>query len=43
MSRFCLPGQAVNPQHRAGLALGFAGVDEAAIGRALLSLQQAWT
>lgn len=43
MSRFCLPGQAANPQHRAGLMLGFAGVDEAAIRRALLSLQQAWS
>ncbi|AMP11941.1 bacterial regulatory s, gntR family protein [Collimonas arenae] len=42
VSRFCLPGQVVSPQHRAGLALGFAGVDEIAIQRALLALQQAW-
>lgn len=42
LSRFCIPGLAVNPQHRAGLALGFAGVDEAAIRNALLLLQQAW-
>jgi GntR family transcriptional regulator/MocR family aminotransferase len=42
LSRFCLPGQVVNPLHRAGLALGFAGVDEAAISHALRLLQQAW-
>lgn len=42
LSRFCIPGLAVNPQHRAGLALGFAGVDEAAIRNALLLLQQVW-
>jgi GntR family transcriptional regulator/MocR family aminotransferase len=42
LSRFCLPGQAVNPPHRAGLTLGFAGVDEAAISHALRLLQQAW-
>lgn len=42
LSRFCLPGQPVSPQHRAGLALGFAGVDEVAIRKALLLLQQAW-
>ncbi|WP_211471254.1 PLP-dependent aminotransferase family protein [Collimonas humicola] len=42
LSRFCIPGLAMNPQHRAGLALGFAGVDEAAIRHALLLLQQAW-
>ncbi|WP_062119616.1 PLP-dependent aminotransferase family protein [Collimonas pratensis] len=42
LSRFHLPGQAVNPPHRAGLTLGFAGVNEAAIGHALRLLQQAW-
>lgn len=42
LSRFCLPEQVVNPSHRAGLALGFAGVDEEAIGHALRLLQQAW-
>jgi GntR family transcriptional regulator/MocR family aminotransferase len=42
LSRFCLPGQNVNPYHRAGLVLGFAGVDEVSIRRALVSLQQAW-
>jgi GntR family transcriptional regulator/MocR family aminotransferase len=42
LSRFLLPGQNVNQQHRAGLVLGFAGVDETSIRRALSSLQQAW-
>jgi GntR family transcriptional regulator / MocR family aminotransferase len=42
LSRFCLPGQAVNPQHRAGLALGFAGVDEVMIRNALRLLEHAW-
>ncbi|HWW06569.1 PLP-dependent aminotransferase family protein [Collimonas sp.] len=42
LSRFRLPGQNLNPHHRAGLVLGFAGVDEMSIRRALMSLQQVW-
>lgn len=43
ISRFRLPDQAVSAQHNAGLVLGFAGVDETKIRRALLSLQEVWS